>query len=61
MMSKKFLLVLEIIWIITGTLCIAAGIRYIVRDSGKMFYLFPLLALISFLFAWLRHRERKKG
>ncbi|OFY66468.1 MAG: hypothetical protein A2V64_13135 [Bacteroidetes bacterium RBG_13_43_22] len=60
MMNKKFLLILEIIWIITGILCIAAGIRYIIKDGGKMSFVFPLLALISFLFAWLRHRERKK-
>jgi len=60
-MSKKYLLILEIIWIITGILCVVAGIRYIIRDSGKMFFLFPLMAIISFVFAWLRHRERKKG
>jgi len=60
-MSKKYLLILEIIWIITGILCVAAGIRYIIRDSGKMFFLFPLMAIISFVFACLRHRERKKG
>jgi hypothetical protein len=60
-MSKRFLLIIEIIWIITGTLCIIAGIMYIIRDSGNRFYIFPILALISFVFAWLRHRERKKG
>jgi hypothetical protein len=60
-MNKRFLLIFEIIWIITGTLCIAAGIMYIIRNSGNKFYLFPVLALISFVFAWLRHRERKKG
>jgi hypothetical protein len=61
MMNKKFLLILEIVWIITGILSIAAGIRYIIKDSGNKFYIFPVLALISFIFAWLRHRERKKG
>jgi superfamily II helicase len=61
MMSKRFLLILEIIWIITGTLCVAAGIRYLIKDGGKMFYIFPLMALVSYLFAWIRHRERKKS
>jgi hypothetical protein len=60
-MNKKFLLILEIIWIITGILSIAAGIRYLISGGGKMFFIFPLLAIISFLFAWIRHRERKKG
>jgi hypothetical protein len=60
-MNKRFLLIIEIIWIITGTLCIIAGTIYIIRDSGNRFYIFPILALVSFVFAWLRHRERKKG
>jgi superfamily II helicase len=60
-MNKKVLLILEIIWITTGILCIAAGVRYIINGGGKMVWMFPLFALISFLFAWFRHRERKKG
>jgi len=60
-MNKKFLFILEIIWIVTGLLSIFAGIRYLVAGGGKLFIIFPLLALISFLFAWMRHRERKKG
>jgi hypothetical protein len=60
-MSKRFLLILEIIWIITGLLCIAAGIRYAVTEGGNRIFIFILIALISFLFAWIRHRERKKG
>jgi hypothetical protein len=61
MMNKKFLLILEITWIITGVLSIAAGIRYLVVGGGKMFFIFPLITLVSFFFAWIRHRERKKG
>jgi hypothetical protein len=60
-MNKKFLLVLEIIWITTGVLSIAAGIRYAFRTGGAGIIVFALLALISFLFAWFRHRQRKKG
>jgi len=59
-MNKKFLLVFEIIWIITGILCAIAGIRYIAHGGGKLAFVFPVLAIISFIFAWLRHRERKK-
>jgi hypothetical protein len=60
-MNKRFLLILEIIWITTGTLCLAVGIRSAVISGDSRTFIFLLLALISFLFAWLRHRERKKG
>jgi hypothetical protein len=60
-MSKKHLLILEIIWASTGILCIAAGIRYAITTGGSRIFIFILMALISFLFAWLRHRERKKS
>lgn len=61
MMNKKLLLILEIVWIITGVLCLAAGVRSIANDGGNLSFIFPILALVSFFFAWLRHKERKKG
>jgi hypothetical protein len=60
-MSRKYLLVLEIIWIATGVLSLAAGIRYAIISGGNKIYIFLIITIISFLFAWLRHRERKKG
>jgi len=60
-MSKKHLLILEIVWISTGILCIAAGIRNAIITGGTRIYIFIIMALVSFLFAWLRHRERKKS
>jgi hypothetical protein len=42
-------------------LCLAVGIRYAITTGGNKIFIFALLSLISFLFAWLRHRERKKG
>jgi hypothetical protein len=60
-MNKKFILILEIIWIATGFLSIAAGIRYAIRTGGAGVLIFVLLAIISFLFAWFRHRQRKNG
>jgi hypothetical protein len=59
-MSKKFLLILEIIWILTGVLCLGAGIRYAISPGGGMTFIFLIMAAISFLFAWFRDRERKK-
>jgi hypothetical protein len=60
-MRNSSLAVLEIIWIATGVLCIAASIRYAVTSGGSKIFIFALMALISFVFAWLRHRQRKKG
>ena len=60
-MRNSSLLVMEIIWIATGALCIAAGARYaFTNDSSKM-PVFALMALICFVFAWIRHRQRKKS
>jgi hypothetical protein len=54
-------LILEIIWTITGVLCIAAGIYYAVKNGySNRVLLFALMALISFFFAWFRHSQRKK-
>jgi hypothetical protein len=58
-MSKGFLLVLEIIWIATGTLSVAAGIKYAMTTGGPRTFIFFGLAIVCILFAWLRHRERK--
>lgn len=60
-MNKKFLLALEIIWIATGTSAVFIGIRFAVNTGGSRTFVFAAIAIISFLFAWLRHRERKKA
>jgi hypothetical protein len=59
-MNKKFLIVLEVTWIITGVLCLIAGIRYASGPGNNKTFVFFLLAVVSFLFAWFRERERKK-
>jgi hypothetical protein len=61
-MKNSSLLILEIIWITTGVLSVAAGIRYAVDDgSSNKIFIFALMALVSFAFAWMRHKQRKKG
>jgi hypothetical protein len=61
-MSNKSLIILEIIWIATGFLCIAAGIRIIIINGyNNRILIFAIMALVSFLFAWFRHRQRKKS
>ncbi|MGD0341351.1 MAG: hypothetical protein ABSA76_06565 [Bacteroidales bacterium] len=59
-MNKRYLLIIEVIWIVTGILCLIAGIRYATGRGGNKTYIFFLLAAVSFLFAWLRDRQRKK-
>jgi len=59
-MRNSSILVLEIIWITTGVLCTAAGIRLAVTGGGSKILIFAVMALISFFFAWLRHNQRKK-
>jgi hypothetical protein len=59
-MNKKYLIVLEAVWIVTGMLCLIAAIRYATGPGGNKTFIFFLFAAVSFLFAWLRDRERKK-
>lgn len=60
-MNKKFLLALEIIWSITGILAVIIGIRYAISTGGNRLFIFAAIAIISFLFAWMRHKQRKKS
>jgi hypothetical protein len=60
-MNKKSLLVLEIVWITVGVICIAAGIRFEITTGGSRVFIFIIMAIVSFAFAWMRHRQRKKS
>ena len=61
MMRNSSLLVLEIIWSITGVFSLIISIRILLTTGDSKFLIFALMALVSFLFAWLRHKERKKS
>lgn len=61
MMRNSSVLAIEIIWIATGVLCIAAGIRFTVTNGPGKIPIFALMALVCFVFAWIRDRQRKKG
>jgi hypothetical protein len=60
-MRNSSLLILEIIWWATGTVSVLAGIRFAVIEGGIKILLFIAMAIVSFLFAWLRHQQRKKS
>jgi len=59
-MPGKSNLILEIVWLITGFLCLAAVFRYLMNGYDRRILIFVLMAVVSFLFAWYRHRQRKK-
>jgi len=60
-MKNKYLLVLEIVWWVTGAVSLAIAFRIAITEGGNNVILFLLMALIAFLFAWLRRQQRKKG
>jgi hypothetical protein len=60
-MNKKTLLILEIIWITVGIICLVAAVQYAMKTGGSRVFIFLLMALISFAFAWARHSQRKKS
>jgi hypothetical protein len=60
-MRNRSLLAMEIIWIATGVLCVFASVRFAFGAGGNKVIVFGLMALISFTFAWLRHKQRKKS
>jgi hypothetical protein len=60
-MNNKSLLVLEIVWITVGIICIAAGVRFAITTGGSRVFIFIIMALVSFAFAWARHGQRKKS
>ncbi|HKK42132.1 MAG TPA: hypothetical protein VJ963_06970 [Bacteroidales bacterium] len=60
-MRNSSLLILEIIWLSTGILSVILGIHYAVNNGGSKIFIFAIMALISFLFARLRHKQRKKS
>jgi hypothetical protein len=60
-MNKRSLLILEIIWILVGIVCLAAGTRYAINTGGSRIFIFLLMAIVSFTFAFARHRQRKKS
>jgi hypothetical protein len=60
-MRKSSLIVLEIVWIATGILSLGAGIRFAITTGGSKVFIFAIMALVSFVFAWIRHKQRKKS
>jgi len=58
-MKNRGLLLLKIVWIIVGIACLAAGIRSVIMEGGYRFVVFFIMAVVSFGFAWIRHKQRR--
>jgi len=59
-MKSRTLLILEVVWLVVGVASIAEGIRYAISPGGARTFIFFGMALVSFLFAWVRHSQRNK-
>lgn len=60
-MKSKAALILEIIWIVIGTVTFLLAIKVLVGGEGKQYLSLFLMSVISFAFAWFRHNQRKKS
>ena len=60
MMNKKSLLLIEIIWIILGTVSLGIAIREISANGLKSGLLYLVMAAGAFVLAWIRDSQRKK-
>jgi hypothetical protein len=60
-MRNSSLLAMEIIWIAAGIMCIYAAVRSAISGEGGRMAIFILMTVISFIFALLRHNQRKKS
>lgn len=59
-MNKKSLLLIEIIWIVLGTVCLGIAIREISANGFKSGLLYLVMAAGAYTLAWMRDSQRKK-
>lgn len=50
--------ILVVAWTLMGILCAGAGIHQTLKTGFDQSYLFFIMAAISFLMAWYRHKQR---
>jgi hypothetical protein len=60
-MTKKSLLILEIVWIVIAVTSAITGVHYAINTGGNRIFVFIIMTLIALLMAWFRHYQRKKG
>lgn len=60
MMNKKSLLLIEIVWIVLGTICMGIAIREISTNGFTSGLLYLVMAVGAYALAWVRDSQRKK-
>ena len=60
-MKTKFSLVIEIVWIIIGLASFYLSIKEFINNNNRQAGIFLIMAVVSFLLAWFRDKQRKKS
>jgi hypothetical protein len=60
-MTKRSLLILEVLWIVICIASAVAGILYAINTGGNRIFVFLIMTIISAGMAWMRHYKRKKS
>lgn len=59
-MNKKYLLVIEIVWVVLGLACLGIAVREITANGFRSGLLYLVMAAGAFALAWIRDSQRKK-
>lgn len=60
-MSKRTLIILEVLWIVIGVFCIAAAIHNKITSGGERFLILLGMGILAFIMAYVRDRQRRKN
>ncbi|MFN8239244.1 MAG: hypothetical protein U0X39_00600 [Bacteroidales bacterium] len=60
-MKNRFALVIEIIWVVVGMFSLYSAARSLKIPGDRHYIVFLLMAMVSFAFALVRHKQRKKS
>ncbi|MEA1885953.1 MAG: hypothetical protein U9N72_01930 [Bacteroidota bacterium] len=60
-MSKRTLIILEVLWIVIGVFCMAAAIHNKITSGGERFLILLGMGILAFIMAYVRDRQRRKN
>ncbi|MFO7851760.1 MAG: hypothetical protein ACQERS_12605 [Bacteroidota bacterium] len=60
-MSKRTLIILEVLWIVIGVFCFAAAIHNKITSGGERFLILLGMGILAFIMAYVRDRQRRKN
>lgn len=59
-MNKKYLLLIEIVWIVLGLICLGIAIKEISTNGFTSGLLYLVMSVGAFALAWVRDSQRRK-